>query len=60
MSRLFESIAQRDNITIESVRTFLTTKHRSINNPTSMPNLELIVSHVKHVASDLLSLRKQP
>jgi hypothetical protein len=56
----FESIAQRDNITTDSVRKFLTTTHRSISNPTGMPNLELIDSHVKQVAAYLLSLRKRP
>ena len=34
----FESIAQRTNITTNSVREFLATTHRNIGNPTGMPN----------------------
>jgi cytochrome c1 len=56
----FESLAQRDNVTSESVQTFLTTTHRSISNPTAMPNPQLIDAHVKQVAAYLLSLRKRP
>ncbi len=55
----FESIAQRNNISAESVRTFLSTTHRSISNPRAMPNPQLIDSHINQVTAYLLSLRKQ-
>ena len=56
----FESIAQRANLSTESVQAFLTATHRSISKPEAMPNPELLDSQVRQVAAYLLSLRKQP
>jgi hypothetical protein len=56
----FESIAQRNNISADSVQTFLTTTHRNAGDPKGMPNPQLIDVHAKQVAAYLLSLRKQP
>ena len=56
----FDSIAQRKNITADSVQVFLTTTHRGLDNPKGMPNPELLDSQVKQVAAYLLSLRKAP
>jgi cytochrome c1 len=56
----FQSIAQRANVSPESVRAFLTATHRNVSNPEAMPNPELLDSQVRQVAAYLLSLRKQP
>lgn len=54
----FESIAQRRDITAESLFNFLNTTHRNIDENHGMPNPELIESHAKAVIAYLLSLRK--
>jgi len=55
----FESIAQRDNTSIDSVRTFLTTTHRDIRNPDGMPNPQLLDFQIAPVAAYLVSLRRK-
>lgn len=57
-ARSFESIAQDERFTVESVEKFLTTTHRGLDRPRGMPNPELIEPHLKAVAAYLLSLRK--
>jgi cytochrome c1 len=52
----FESIAQRPNISAESLQRFLATTHRDASNPRAMPNPELIDSYARQVASYILSL----
>ena len=54
----FESIAQRPTINADSLKTFLTTTHRGLDNPKGMPNPQLLESQVKQVTAYLLSLRK--
>ena len=54
----FESIAQRDTTSMDSIRTFMTTTHRDISNPNGMPNPELLDFQLTQVAAYLLSLRK--
>jgi len=56
----FESIAQRQGMTIDFVRTHLATTHRDISNPNGMPNPQLIEHHAQQVAAYLVSLRKLP
>jgi len=56
----FQSIAQRANVSTESVQSFLTATHRNISNPEAMPNPELLDSQARQVAAYLLSLRKRP
>jgi len=54
----FVSIAQRDDISADSLRHFLTTTHAGIDNPYGMPKPELTDFQVKQVVAYLLSLRK--
>jgi len=54
----FESIAQRPNISAESLQRFLATTHRDASNPRAMPNPALINSYARQVASYILSLRR--
>jgi cytochrome c1 len=56
----FESIAQRNLTTKESVQKFLDTTHKDIGNPKGMPNPQLLDYQVKQVAAYLVSLRKRP
>ena len=55
----FESIAQRDGINADTIRTFLTTTHRNINSGTGMPNPQLLDFQIRQLAVYLMSLRKQ-
>jgi hypothetical protein len=55
----FESIAQRDDINADTIRTFLTTTHRDINSRSGMPNPQLLDFQIRQLAVYLLSLRKQ-
>jgi cytochrome c len=55
----FESIAQREATSADSVRKFLTTTHRDLSNPEGMPNPELLDFQVRQVAAYLMSLRTQ-
>lgn len=57
----FAEIANRPDVTAESLRKFITTTHwdeRTI--PITMPNPELIDDQVTEVISYILSLRKHP
>jgi mono/diheme cytochrome c family protein len=56
----FESVAQRNNTSADSLRTFLTTTHRDIKNPEGMSNPQLLDFQIKQVAAYILSLRKHP
>ncbi len=53
----FESIAQRNTTSADTIRTFLTTTHRTIDNPAGMPNPELADFQTRQVVAYLLSLR---
>ncbi len=55
----FESIAQRPNVSIESIQRFLTTTHRDASNVRAMPNPELIDSYIRQVATYILSLKRR-
>ncbi len=54
----FESIAQRADISADSLENFITTTHRGLDNPNGMPNLSLVDYQVKEVVAYILSLRK--
>lgn len=54
----FDLIAQRQDVSIESLQRFLTTTHRDAGNLRSMPDPQLIDSYAKQVASYILSLRR--
>ena len=56
----FETIAQRNTMTADSIRIFLTTTHRDISNPKGMPRLQLIDDQIERVTAYLLSLQKKP
>ncbi|MGP0089558.1 MAG: c-type cytochrome [Xanthobacteraceae bacterium] len=55
----FSSIAQRNDISADSIRKFLTTTHMDIGNATGMPNPQLLDFQIAQVTAYLLSLRKQ-
>jgi cytochrome c1 len=55
----FTSIAQRKDVTAESLAKFITTTHRGLDNPSGMPNPSLADYQVKEVVAYLLSLRKE-
>jgi mono/diheme cytochrome c family protein len=55
----FASIAQRSNVTVDFLRTFLTTTHRDITNPKGMPNPLLLDYQVEEISAYILSLRKR-
>ncbi len=55
----FESLAQRKDITAESLQKFMTTTHRGLNNPNGMPNPMLMDYQVKQIVAYFLSLRKR-
>jgi mono/diheme cytochrome c family protein len=55
----FTSIAQRKDVTAESLTKFITTTHRGLDNPSGMPNPSLADYQVKQVVAYLLSLRKE-
>ena len=54
----FESIAQRKDITADSLAKFLTTTHRDLKTQKGMPNPDLADFQVKQAAAYILSLRK--
>jgi mono/diheme cytochrome c family protein len=54
----FASIAQRKDIDSDTLKNFLTTTHRGLDNPKGMPDLSLANSQVKQVVTYILSLRK--
>jgi mono/diheme cytochrome c family protein len=54
----FESIAQRVTTNADSIRTFLKTTDRNINNPHGMPNLQLLDTQITNLVAYLMSLRK--
>ena len=54
----FASIAQRKDVTAESLAKFIATTHRGLDNPSGMPNPSLADYQVKEVVAYLLSLRK--
>jgi len=56
----FASIAQRESISAESIRTFVATTHHDDTNPNGMPNPRLLDSQIAQVAAYLMSLRNQP
>lgn len=56
----FASIAQRNDVSVDSLRTFLRTTHRNVSRPNGMPNPELLDFQAKQVAAYILSLRKKP
>ncbi len=53
----FESLAQRKDITAESLQKFMTTTHRGLNNPNGMPNPMLMDYQMKQIVAYFLSLR---
>lgn len=54
----FESIAQREDINAQSLRTFLTTTHRGLDNPKGMPSPHLVDYQINQITAYILSLRK--
>ena len=54
----FESIAQRKDVNAASLRDFLTTTHRGLDNPKGMPTPNLAEFQVRAIVAYLLSLRK--
>ncbi len=54
----FAKIMQRKDVTADSLRTFLTTTHRGLDNPNGMPNPSLADFQVKQAVAYLMSLRK--
>jgi mono/diheme cytochrome c family protein len=54
----FAQIAQRKDLDADSLKIFLTTTHRGLDNPKGMPDLSLANSQVKQVVAYILSLRK--
>jgi mono/diheme cytochrome c family protein len=55
----FESIAQRDAVSADSIRKFLTTTHRGISSPGGMPSPQLLDFQIRQVAAYIMSLRNQ-
>ena len=56
----FASIAQRKDLSVESLQKFLTSTHRDLATQKGMPNPDLADFQVKEAIAYLLSLRKQP
>jgi mono/diheme cytochrome c family protein len=54
----FESIAQRKDISADTLQKFLTTTHRELGTQKGMPYPDLADFQVKQVVAYLLSLRK--
>jgi mono/diheme cytochrome c family protein len=54
----FQSIAQRADITADSLRAFLTTTHQGLDNRNGMPDPMLADFQIKQISAYLLSLRK--
>ena len=55
----FAAIAQRSNVTADSVERFLATTHRDISNPKGMPNPQLLDYQIKQISAYIMSLRKR-
>lgn len=53
----FASIARRNTLDADWLKTFLTSTHRGADNPQGMPNPALIDSHVRQIIAYLMSLR---
>ena len=54
----FATIAQRKDISAESLTNFLKTAHRGLDEPNGMPNPDLADYQIKQAVAYLLSLRK--
>lgn len=54
----FASIAQRKDVTADSLREFLSTTHDGLDNPKGMPNPNLADFQMRALVAYLLSLRK--
>ncbi len=54
----FAKIMKRRDITVDSLRTFLATTHRGLDEPNGMPNPSLADFQIKQAVAYLLSLRK--
>ena len=54
----FASIVQRKEFDADWLTHFMTTTHRGIDNPTGMPNPELMDYQLKEIVAYMLSLRK--
>lgn len=54
----FASIAQRQDINADSLRQFLMTTHRGLDEPQGMPNPELMDYQINDIVTYILSLRK--
>jgi mono/diheme cytochrome c family protein len=54
----FAQIMQRSDVTAGSLRAFLTTTHRGLDEPNGMPNPSLADFQVKQAIAYLMSLRK--
>jgi mono/diheme cytochrome c family protein len=55
----FAAVAQRSNVTADSLERFLTTTHRDISNPKGMPNPQLLDYQIKQISAYIMSLRKR-
>jgi mono/diheme cytochrome c family protein len=56
----FDKIAQRKEMTVETLRKFLLTTHRDVNAPNGMSNPQLTQSQIDQLAAYISSLRVQP
>jgi mono/diheme cytochrome c family protein len=54
----FDSIAQRKDTTVDSLRLFMTTTHRGLDAPKGMPDPELMDYQIREITAYILSLRK--
>jgi len=54
----FESIVQRKDVTLDSLRNFLKTTHRGLDRPKGMPDPSLMDYQITEVIAYILSLRK--
>lgn len=54
----FDSIAQRENTSAESLATFLRTTHSGLDNPNGMSNPRLFDYEIRQTVAYILSLRK--
>lgn len=54
----FATIMQRKDLTAESLRIFLSTTHRGLDEPNGMPNPSLADFQVKQAIAYLMSLRR--
>jgi mono/diheme cytochrome c family protein len=56
----FQMIANRPGTTADSLRNFVSTTHRTVNQPFDMPALDLTGDMTTKVVSYILSLRTRP